>query len=324
MLALALVAVHFQRHPRLGAFGFTFWALAFTAAALVYPQPFLQIGGFQLSTLIVPLIQIIMFGMGASLSIGDFARALKMPQAVLIGMVLQFTVMPVVGWAIATAFAFPPEIAAGVILIGSCSGGVASNVMVYLARGNVALSVTMTACSTLLAPLATPTAMELLAGQFIPVDFWDMVRSIVRLILVPIVGGLIANKVLRMAGKESWLERVLPAVSMISICVILAIIAAGSRDELLEVGLALVVAAMIHNLLGYLFGYWGARGLRMQESDARTVAIEVGLQNGGMGVALANSVLKSSAAALAPAIFGTWMNVSGSMVASYWRNRPLK
>jgi BASS family bile acid:Na+ symporter len=316
ILMLAALAIYFQTKSSLKVFTFTFWVFAFTAAALFYPVAFLSWGGFELKRLNVPLIQLIMFGMGASLSFADFARAVKMPKAVLIGMLLQFTVMPLAGWSIAHVFGFEPEVAAGVILIGSCSGGVASNVMAYLARANVALSVTMTACSTLLAPLMTPTAMKILAGRLVPIPFIGMMISIIKMIILPIVAGLIANWLLH--GRRKWLDRILPVVSMAAICFIIAIIAANSRNELLTAGFLLIGAAAVHNTIGYTLGYFGARAARLSETDCRTVAIEVGMQN---GVGLAIDVLKSTNAALAPAIFGTWMNVSGSTLASWWRER---
>jgi BASS family bile acid:Na+ symporter len=319
ILMLAALAIYFQTKSSLKVFTFTFWVFAFTAAALFYPVAFLSWGGFELKRLNVPLIQLIMFGMGASLSFADFARAVKMPKAVLIGMLLQFTVMPLAGWSIAHVFGFEPEVAAGVILIGSCSGGVASNVMAYLARANVALSVTMTACSTLLAPLMTPTAMKILAGRLVPIPFIGMMISIIKMIILPIVAGLIANWLLH--GRRKWLDRILPVVSMAAICFIIAIIAANSRNELLTAGFLLIGAAAVHNTIGYTLGYFGARAARLSETDCRTVAIEVGMQNGGMAVGLAIDVLKSTNAALAPAIFGTWMNVSGSTLASWWRER---
>lgn len=319
ILTLALWATYFQTHHSLKIFTFTFWVLTMTAAALIYPAFFISWGGFELSRLNVPLIQLIMFGMGAGLSVADFTRALKMPKAVLLGMLLQFTVMPVTGWALAHMFGFDAEVAAGIILIGSCSGGVASNVMVFLARGNVALSVTMTACSTLMAPLMTPLAMKILAGRLIEIDVVGMMMSIVNLVIIPIGGGLIANRLLR--GRRRWLDRSLPLISMAAICFIIAIIAANSRDKLIAVGLALVGAALLHNLVGYVLGYLGARAIGLAENDSRTVAFEVGMQNGGMGVVLATNVLQSTDAALAPAIFGTWMNITGSTLASWWKDR---
>ena len=320
VLAFGLLAVYFQLHPKLNIIAFTFWVFTLTTWGLYFPAHFTSWGDFELGRLTVPLIQLIMLGMGATLSVGDFLRALRMPQAVLIGMALQFSVMPILGWAIAVSFGFPDEIAAGVVLIGSCSGGVASNVMAFLAKGNVALSVTMTACSTLMAPLMTPLAMRLLAGRFIEIEFVAMMIAVVELVILPVGAGLVLNRLL--AGRRGLLERILPGVSMGGICFILAIIAAGSRDELLRSGAALLGAALLHNLAGYVLGYYAAGACRLKETDRRTVAFEVGMQNGGMAVGLATTVLKSPAAALAPAIFGTFMNVTGSAVASWWRDRP--
>jgi BASS family bile acid:Na+ symporter len=194
--------------------------------------------------------------------------------------------------------------------------------MVYLAKGSIALSVTMTTCSTLLAPVMTPLAMKLLAGQYVPISFVDMMVEIIQMIILPILGGLLFNKLLH--GRIGWMDRALPVISMGAICFIIAIITALSRDKLLEVGLQLILAAMLHNTIGYVLGYYGARSLGLDEVVSRTVAFEVGLQNGGMASGLAINVLKSSDAALAPAIFGPWMNISGSALASYWRRKPVR
>lgn len=320
VLSFALLAFYFQRHPKLNIIAFTFWVFTLTTWGLYFPAHFTEWGGFELNRLNVPLIQLIMLGMGATLSLGDFARSLKMPQAVLVGMALQFSVMPLLGWGIAVSFGFPDEIAAGIVLIGACSGGVASNVMAFLAKGNVALSVTMTACSTLMAPLMTPLAMQLLAGRFIEIEFVTMMIAVVQLVILPVGAGLVLNRLL--THKRDMLDRILPGISMAGICFILAIIAAGSRDELLRSGVALLGAALLHNVAGYVLGYLAAGLCRLKETDRRTVAFEVGMQNGGMAVGLATAVLKSPAAALAPGVFGTFMNVTGSALASWWRDRP--
>jgi BASS family bile acid:Na+ symporter len=309
------------RLPNLHGLGFALSVAAAVALAMVWPELFRTWGSFETRVLIVPLIQLIMFGMGTTLSVADFARVLKMPWPVLVGIVLQFGVMPFVGWLLATGFGFPPLVAAGVVLVGSCPGGVASNVITYLAGGNVALSVTMTASSTLLSPLMTPLMMKLLAGQFVPVDFWQMMLSIIKMIVVPIVLGLIANRLLH--GRAPWIKRGLPFVSMAGIAIIIGIITSLNRDTLADVALALlVVVVVVHNAVGYVLGYGGARLLGLSERDARTVAIEVGLQNAGMATGLAMSPLNSPEAGLAPAIFGPWMNVSGAVLASFWRRRP--
>ncbi len=303
-------------------FTFTVFIFAGVAAALFYPEAFISVRGYRLSNLIVPLIQIIMFGMGTTLSVADFARVLKVPKAVAIGIILQFGVMPLTGFTLAKLFGFQGEIAAGVVLVGAAPGGVASNVITYLAGGNVPLSVTMTACSTLLSPILTPLAMTLLAGQYVPISFSAMMWSIIQMIILPIVAGLVVNRLFH--AHLGWLSRLLPVVSMAAICVIIVIITSLSRDQLLAVALSLLVVVMLHNAVGFLLGYLGARGAGLNETDARTTSIEVGLQNAGMASGLAISVLHSSDAGLAAAIFGPWMNVSGSVLASWWRQRPVR
>lgn len=318
----ACLAIYVRGTRHFKGLAFTLWVLAAVTACMYYPNAFTNWGGFELSKLIVPLIQLIMFGMGTTLCIKDFTRVIKMPRAIFIGMVLQFSVMPLAGLMLAKAFGFDPMIAVGIILVGSCPGGVASNVITYLARGNVALSVTMTACSTLVSPLMTPLAMKILAQQYTHIDFVSMMISIVKMIILPIIAGLIANKLLHKFSK--WRDRVLPVFSMLCLCFIITIITSLSRDRLLTVGFALIIVAIIHNVIGYIVGYFGARLLKLDETSCRTIAIEVGLQNGGMASGIAMNVLNSVEAGLAPAIFGPWMNVSGSILASFWRRKPAK
>ncbi len=319
VLALAALTVGVSRSTRFSGLTFTTAVATCVAAALCFPWLFLTVGDYRLTNLIVPLIQIIMFGMGTTLSVADFSRVLVMPRGVLVGMLLQFGVMPITGFALASIFGFTGEIAAGVVLVGAAPGGVASNVMTYLAGGNVALSVTMTAFSTLLSPLLTPLAMQYLAGRFVPIDMWAMMLSILNMIILPIVAGLVFNRLLR---DQRWMPRVLPFVSMAAICIIITIITASSRDQLLAVALTLLAVVVLHNAIGFVLGYWGARAAGLNESDSRTASIEVGLQNAGMASGLAISVLHSTDAGLAAAVFGPWMNASGSVLASYWRQRP--
>lgn len=304
------------------SFAFSIWIFASVSAAMFYPEYFLEVGGYRLSNLIVPLIQVIMFGMGTQLSLSDFRGVLKKPRGVLIGITCQFSIMPVVGISLALAFNFPAEIAAGVVLIGSCPGGVASNVMAFIAEADLALSITLTAVATMISPFVTPLLMDLLAGQFVPVDVFGMMLSILNMIILPIVLGLLFNRYLH--GKMEWLDDVMPIVSMVGIAVIITIITAAGRDSLVSIGLLLVLAAVIHNALGYMFGYWGARLFRMEEQECRTVALEVGMQNGGMASGLAAEMGKIATVGLAPAIFGPWMNVSGSTLANWWRRKSLK
>ena len=300
-------------------FAFTVWIFAAVAAAMFYPSAFTSVGDFETKVLIVPLIQVIMFGMGTALSLGDFWGVVKMPKGVLVGLVCQFTIMPFVGLGLAMAFGFPPEIAAGVVLIGSAPSGVASNVMAFIAKANLPLSVTLTAVSTLMAPIMTPFLMQTLAGQFVPIDFVDMMLSIINMVIVPIALGLLFNKLLH--GRAAWLDRAMPVVSMVGIAVIITIITALGRDDLLAIGVTLVFAAIIHNFAGYFFGYWGCRLARMDEESCRTIAIEVGMQNGGLASGIAVEMGKVATVGLAPAVFGPWMNISGSALANYWRRK---
>ena len=299
---------------------FTFWVFAFLAAAMYFPRLFTFWFGFNTMILVKPLIQIIMFGMGTKLSVADFVREFKKPKGLFIGTFLVYTIMPLAGLFIAKVFRFEPEVAAGVILIGSCPGGVASNVMTFLANGNVALSVSITAFATLISPFVTPFLMKLFAGRLIDIVFTDMMISILNLIILPIAAGLVVNKLLR--ERKKWLDRILPLISMIAILFFVTIVVAHYRDKLLVVGLALIGASIIHNFIGYLLGYWTSKSMGLSERDCRTMAIEVGLKNGGMGMGIAIDVLKSSDAALAPIIFGKLMNISGSALANFWRQRP--
>ncbi|MHC4123839.1 MAG: bile acid:sodium symporter family protein [Planctomycetota bacterium] len=298
---------------------FTGWVLAFVTCAFFYPSIFISWGDFKLEKTIVPLVQLILFGMGMTLSFDDFLRVAKMPKGIIIGFTLQYTVMPIMGFTFAHLFGLKAEVAAGLILIGSCPGGVASNVIAYLAGANVALSVTMTACSTLLSPLMTPLAMELLASQEVPVEFWDMMTKILEMIILPLVVGILINRYAHWLAKK--LVKILPFIAMLSICIIIAITIALSRNDLLKVALALFGASVCHNATGYTLGYWCAKLSGLNKIDSRTVALEVGIQNGGMATGLAFKVLKSPLAAMGSAVFGPWTAVTSSALASYWRNK---
>ena len=316
---MILTAVCFRFIPKLRGFSYTTWIFAAVTVSMFHPQLFTNVGGLPLKTLILPLLQLIMFGVGSTMGIRDFEGVIKMPKPVLIGIVCQFTIMPLVGYTIANTFGFPSEIAAGIILVGCVPSGLASNVMSYIANANVALSVTLTAVATLLAPVITPFLMQQLAGSFIQVEFMAMMMDIIKIVIAPIGAGLLFNHFL--GGKFPWLDRAMPMVSMISIGAIITIITAAGRDSLIEVGLLLVLACLIHNLAGYILGYYSCKLLRMDEKSCRTIAIEVGLQNGGLASGLALSMGKL--VALAPAIFGPLMNITGSTLASYWHNRPI-
>jgi len=378
------LALGFRGFATLRGFSYTIWIFAAVTAAMFYPAPFTQIGNFKLSLLIVPLLQIIMFGMGSQMSVNDFIGVIKMPKGVLVGIVCQFTIMPIIGITIASTFSFPPEVAAGIVLVGSSPSGLASNVMSFLAKANIALSVTLTAVATIMAPLMTPLLMQWLAGQFVPIYFWEMMLSIANIVILPIVAGLIFNAfsygkesrksitiqlivfaviiglknyltlattdvtlsgiivpfltdmfwffvlpivgalIFKNAAKGSteWLDNALALVSMVGIAVIIAIITAAGRDSLLEIGVLLIFACLIHNCLGYFLGYWGSRLVGMDERSCRTIALEVGMQNGGLASGIALEMGKVATVGLAPAVFGPMMNITGSSLATWWRNKP--
>ena len=302
-------------------YGFTLSIVLAVIVAMIWPQYFRSIGDYKLSNLIIPLLQVIMFGMGTEMSLNDFAGVIKTPKSVLIGVSAQFIIMPLVGFAIATGLGFEPEVAAGIILVGSVPCGVASNVISYLAKANVALSVTLTAVGTLLAPIITPLWMKVLAGQFIEVDEMAMVIDIIKIVIVPIATGLVFNALLKV--KLSWLDKAMPIVSMAGIALIIVVITAAGRDNLMKIGMLLILAAFLHNTAGYFLGYWSGKLFGLKERDCRTIAIEVGLQNAGLASGLSNAMGKASTIGLASAVFGPVMNTTGSILASYWHRKPI-
>jgi BASS family bile acid:Na+ symporter len=230
--------------------------------------------------------------------------------------------MPLIGLLLAVSFGFPAEIAAGIILIGSAPSGVASNVMAYIAKANLALSITLTSVATLLAPLITPLLMKLLAGQFVPINFYEMMIGIVEIVIIPIGLGILFNRI--MAGRAVWLNRAMPVLSMAGIAIVLTIIVAAGRDALLTIGPLLFLAAMIHNISGFTLGYWGCKLAGLDEQSCRTISIEVGMQNGGLATGIALQMGKMATTGLAPAIFSPWMNISGSALANWWRAKSVK
>jgi BASS family bile acid:Na+ symporter len=385
-LFFILLALSFNGFKSLKSFSYTIWIFAAVTISMYFPQFFLRAGDFELKGLIVPLLQIIMFGMGSQMSVKDFAGVIKMPKGVIIGLICQFTIMPIIGISIASSFGFPPEVAAGIVLVGSSPSGLASNVMSFIAKANLALSVTLTAIATLLAPLITPTLMNLLAQQYVPIDFWNMMLGIFNMVILPIVAGLVFNAIayglakrksiiiqvivsfliialknlifyltsatstnvvlhsllmdvfwfimLPIAGgyifkfvakgSKEFLGKAMAKVSMFGIGIIITIITAAGRDSLLEMGLLLIFACLIHNLFGYFLGYWICKLLGMDEKSCRTIALEVGMQNGGLASGIALQMGKVATVGLAPAVFGPMMNITGSSLATYWRDKKSK
>ena len=374
--------------PSLRSYRYTAWIICAVVAAMIYPAGFTQWGDFNLRNkwMILIIIQLVMFGMGIQMSLKDFSGIATTGKGVVIGLLCHFTIMPLMGWLLTKVFHFEPEIAAGIILIGSCSSGLASNVMVYIARANLVLSVVVTAMATLAAPFLTPLLMKLLAGTLIEVKFVNMMMEIIKIVIVPI-GAALLHDYLKTASatgrKLTWivlvaciawlvalplgcwkaiassdlspalvqsleilgffagafivgvlyhvvstrmkhLDDLMPYVSMCGIIYFTTVTTAAGRDNLMKVGLLLFLASVIHNAAGYFFGYWLSRAARLDKASARTIAFEVGLQNGGMASGLAGSMGKLGTLGLPAAVFSPWMNISGSLLANYWRRRPVE
>lgn len=387
LVALAVAfAVSLRFSKKFRGYQFTAWIVAVVAVAMFYPAHVLHVAGFDMRNKWVMLIaiQLVMFGMGTQMSLRDFAGVAKAPRGVFVGIFCHFTVMPMVGFALTKIFQFPPEIAAGIILIGSCSSGLASNVMAYIARSNLALSVTVTAVTTMIAPIMTPFWMKVLAGALVPVSFFTLMVEIIKIVLVPIGAALIHDYLKRasprgrrivlaialfatvwilflifggwvflkaqlaegalttaalfgfllsafvigvvyhaLATRLPWLDKIMPTLAIVGILYVTAMTTAAGRDNLLKVGGLLFLASLIHNLAGYFFGYFLSRASGLDKNSARSIAFEVGLQNGGMASGLANAMGKLATVGLAPAIFIVWMNISGSVLANYWHKRPV-
>lgn len=372
----------------LKTYRYTAWIIAAVVAAMIYPAAFTHWGSFDLRNkwLILIIIQLVMFGMGIQMSLKDFSGIATTGKGVLIGLLCHFSVMPLMGLLLINVFHFEPEIAAGIILIGSCSSGLASNVMVYIARANLVLSVVVTAMATLIAPFMTPLLMKLLAGTLIEVKFINMMMEIIKIVIVPIAAALLHDylKTATLRGKRTvavlalvcaaWLvalllglwsyfetsissiaflqvletlgffmaavvvgwiyhyayrrfqglDELMPYISMFGIIYFTTVTTAAGRENLMKVGLLLFLCSVIHNAAGYFFGYWLSRATGLNQKDARTIAFEVGLQNGGMASGLAGSMGKLGTVGLPAAVFSPWMNISGSLLANYWRRKEIK
>ncbi|MFC1390707.1 bile acid:sodium symporter family protein [Acinetobacter pittii] len=294
---------------------FALWVIIFAALALWQPEFFVWLNAY------IPwILGIIMLGMGMTMTVDDFKGVLQSPKAVLIGVVAQFVVMPGLAYALCKLFNLPPEIAVGVILVGCCPGGTASNVITYMAKGNVALSVACTSVSTLLAPILTPAIFYLLASQWLKIDAASMFISILQVVLLPIVIGLILRTWLK-RQVESYIQ-VMPLVSVIAIVAIVAAIIGGSKAAILQSGLLILAVVILHNGLGYLLGFTAARFFKLPYADSKAIAIEVGMQNSGLGVALAAVHFAASPITAVPsAIFSLWHNISGPALATYWASK---
>lgn len=280
-----------------------------TAAALIFPTAFVWV-----APKISLLLGVVMFGMGMTLKPEDFREIFRRPRDVLIGLLAQFSIMPLLAFVLATAFDLPAELAAGVILVGTCPGGTSSNVMTFLAKGDLALSVSITMASTILAPVVTPLLTWFLAGAWIEVSFVQMMLSIVQVVVAPIVLGLAVNQLF--ANFVKRVAEILPVVSIVAILLILAGVVGVNSEKILQTGWLMMLVVVLHNLFGYGLGYCAAKIFGMNVAKTKAITIEVGMQNSGLATALAMTHF-GAAAAIPSALFSVWHNISGSIAANF-------
>lgn len=287
---------------------FAAWVVLFAVLGFLLPDLFRQ-----LTPWIVTLLGIIMFGMGLTISGRDFAEVLRRPVNVGVGVASQFLIMPLLAVALTMIIPMSPEVAAGVILVGCCPGGTSSNVMTYLAKGDVALSVACTSVTTLMAPIVTPFLMLMLASEYLPVDAWAMFQSIVKVVLFPLALGFAAQKLL-----PAFVRAAVPALPLVSVTGIVLIVAAvvgASKGAIVQSGLVIFAVVVLHNMLGYLIGFIAARLAGLDLAARKAIAIETGMQNSGLAAALATAYF-SPLTAVPAAIFSVWHNISGALVAN--------
>lgn len=283
-------------------------------AAFLWPTPFKAIPTW----LVSPLLGLIMFGMGLTLSAKDFKIVVQRPKDILIGTVAQFVIMPGVAWLLSRAFGLSDELALGVILVGCCPGGTASNVITYLSGGDLALSVGMTATSTLLAPIVTPLLVLLLAGTMVDVDTVGMLLSILYVVIAPILLGLLCQRFLPRLSQRA--VPYLPAFSSLVIMTVVTIVVANTADKLLSGGMLVILVVILHNLCGLGLGWFTAKLIGLSRPKQIAISIEVGMQNSGLATALAIAHFAAYPLATVPgAIFSVWHNISGALAANLFR-----
>lgn len=281
------------------------------ALALFFPSSV----SFIKTSYVNTLLGIVMFGMGLTLKPSDFKVVFSRPKDVVLGCVSQFVLMPLLAFLLTKAFQLPPELAIGVILVGTCPGGTSSNVMTYLSKGDVALSVGMTAVSTILAPLLTPLLTLLYAGQRINVDVVSMFLSIIKVVLLPIVAGFVINHFFQDASQK--VVRIMPLVSTTAIVAIVAAVVSANSANIFASGLLILAVVILHNLLGYATGYAVGKLLKLDRTKCRAISIEVGMQNSGLATTLAATHFAQYPLATIPgAVFSVWHNISGAILAN--------
>ena len=287
-------------------------ALLVAIIALTFPQP---IHAAIPTSWVNTLLGIVMFGMGMTLKLSDFKVVFTKPKAVICGILSQFIIMPVLAFLLVTLFQLPTELAVGVILVGACPGGTSSNVMTYLAKGDVALSVGMTACTTIMAPFVTPALVLLLAGQTVDVSYVSMLVSIVQVVLVPIALGFMINYFFNKFAQA--FSKALPLISVVAICLIIMAVVSANAAKLMTTGPLVVAVVMLHNVCGYALGYLVGRLLGLTKEQMRTLSIEVGMQNSGLATSLATMHFAAMPMAAVPGtVFSVWHNISGAVYAN--------
>ena len=290
---------------------FAFWVLAFAVFAYIAPDWFVN-----LKPWIAPLLGLVMFGMGLTLKIEDFSEVVRNPGRVSLGVVAHFVIMPGMAWLLCQGFHLPPDIAIGVILVGCCPSGTSSNVMTWLAKGDLALSVAIASVTTLLAPVLTPALIWLLASAYASVSFIEMLSSIFLMLVLPIALGVIVQKVIGV--KCGVVFQALPLICIASIVAIVAAVVSNSQAEIAESGLVILAVVILHNAFGFFFGYLTAKIFNLPFTQRKSLALEVGMQNSGLGAALANAHF-SPLAAVPSALFSVWHNISGALFAAFLR-----
>ncbi|MBQ8022985.1 MAG: bile acid:sodium symporter family protein [Succinivibrio sp.] len=296
---------------------FALWVIVFALISYYFPQGFL----FLLPYVSI-LLGVVMFGMGLTLSPKDFSEVFHRPIQVIIGIVGQFILMPLIAFFLVKVFGLSADLAAGVLLVGCCPGGTSSNVMSYLGKGDVPLSVTITSCTTILAPLVTPGLFWLFAHQYIEVDPAAMFWSIVKIVLLPIIGGVVINALFGTVVKKVVIA--LPLISVFAIISIVTAVVAASAEKIAETALIIFLVVALHNCIGYLCGYLLGKVFGMKLAQKKTLAIEIGMQNSGLAAALAAKLAASGAinpiAAVPGAVFSVWHNISGPILATFFAN----
>ena len=298
------------------------WMGVLVLVSAILALAFPEVVGHLKPSLINPLLGVIMFGMGLTLKVEDFRVVFTRPKDVLVGCLAQFTVMPLLAFALSRLFGLDEALTIGVVLVGCCPGGTASNVITYLAKGDLALSVGMTATSTLLAPLLTPLLVLLLVGETVDVNVIGMLLSILWVVILPIVLGLLVKRLLPKATEQATVY--LPAVSTVAICLIVMIVIAANAHKLLAGGWIVILVVMLHNILGLAVGYLIGLLLKMTPAKRRAISVEVGMQNSGLASSLATLHFAAFPMATVPgAIFSVWHNISGAVVARFFARRKM-